>query len=879
MMAALALAATAGPDAQAAPGPDNTTLTVQKGGDRTAPQAVAGLAGASFDFFAGVAGSPPAPDAIPVASCTTTAPTGTCSVDLPGRAGPGQGYWIRETAAPAGFTLVSTLDIGVGNGTNQTTYNQLFTGPVQNNQGYTFPVAETGGTNLFARGNFWADLRDNPPLPGECGLNIALLIDVSGSITPFLNQVKAAANGFVDALTGTPSSIALFSFATDASTVLPATTVSDMNGANIVKTAINGLTSGGATNWDAGLFQIASSSTTFDAVIMLTDGNPTVYGPPPAQGPGDRTRFREVENGIFSANAVKAEGTKIVAVGVGAGVSGALENLQSISGPVEGQDYVQTGYAELGELFHQLALKTCAGTVNVVKLVVPPGGTVDDGVPAGDWTFSVTNGNATPASGQTADGSGAVSFTADLSGGADSVPVTIQETVQAGYTLMQNNGSNATCTMGGNATPSVNAGPAGFTVDAVRDQIVTCNVYNLAPQPPATVQVTKKWVINGTEYDNPSQPAAFQAELSLTGQDTAVWGQVYGGYSAGDKVIVGETLNADLLPPNCTNEAAGDLGERILVAGANEYQVTNTVTCATTLKLLKEVQNPYGTPEPAGSWTLNAYPPGVDTPLITGQTGVSGEVEAGTKYSLGESTVDGYRQELAQGAVIVPPSTGTWHCVNALRSGPGQEFDGLNGTVTPQLGNNVECTAVNIAQPAKLTLKKSVTNGFGGTAEPADWILNATPDSDDPVITGRDSEPAVTGVPAIPNVNYTLTEADGPPGYEMPAAPTCVLTGTNTSVPAPGGVLTPAVGQDITCTFTNLEVSPAPSASPSASPSAPPSASPSQPASPSTSPSGPPIPITGTPIAPMAAAGAVALMSGLGLLLLVRRRRWTESDT
>ena len=48
---------------------------------------------------------------------------------------------------------------------------------------------------------------------------------------------------------------------------------------------------------------------------MITDGNPTFYGN--QEGPGSNTRLREVENGIFSANAVKAESTRIVAVGVG----------------------------------------------------------------------------------------------------------------------------------------------------------------------------------------------------------------------------------------------------------------------------------------------------------------------------------------------------------------------------------------------------------------------------------------------------------------------------------------------------------------------------------------------------------------------------------
>src|SRR6185436_15079033 len=154
----------------------------------------------------------------------------------------------------------------------------------------------------------------------------------------------------------------------------------DATSATPLHTAIAGLTAGGATNWDSGLFQIAASPTTFDVVLMLTDGNPTVYGPN-AEGPTANTRFREVTNGVFSANALKALGTRVVAVGVGAGVTGAADNLAAITGPVAGSDYVQTNFGALGTLLRTIALSTCLGTVNVIKRVIPFNGTVADSVP------------------------------------------------------------------------------------------------------------------------------------------------------------------------------------------------------------------------------------------------------------------------------------------------------------------------------------------------------------------------------------------------------------------------------------------------------------------------------------------------------------------
>ena len=52
--------------------------------------------------------------------------------------------------------------------------------------------------------------------------------------------------------------------------------------------------------------------------IVITDGSPTYYNEP-AQGPGNFTRLRDVEAGIFSANAIKAQNTRVIAFGVGTG--------------------------------------------------------------------------------------------------------------------------------------------------------------------------------------------------------------------------------------------------------------------------------------------------------------------------------------------------------------------------------------------------------------------------------------------------------------------------------------------------------------------------------------------------------------------------------
>jgi len=849
--------------------PTTATLVIQKGGDRTGGQTVGGLGGVVFDFFAGVSGTPPAANAVPDASCTTTAPSGTCEVDVPGRVGGTDtgvlGYWIREKTAPAPYSIITTLDTGPGSATVPTPYNQLFTGNVANNITYSFPVAQTGNDNFTARGSTWADVRANPPLPNRCGLRIALLIDTSGSVAPFLTQIKDAAKGFVDALGGTPSQVALYQFANSSTQLVNATSVATQSGQDTVDAAIDLLTAGGSTNWDIGLARVAASPIVYDAVLMLTDGNPTVYGPN-AEGPAVNTRFREVENGVFSANALKAKGTRVAAVGVGAGVSGAADNLAAISGPVAGSDYIQTGYPELAALFRSVALNSCVGTVTVVKQVIPPGGTVADAVPAGGWTFTSTSGNTTPASAVTAAVSGAANFDVNL-GGATSAPVTLDETLQAGFTPFPVAGQNATCTANGAPITSTNVGATGFTVTASAVDVVSCIVYNQAPLPVATLRVNKTWVVNGTTFANGQQQGALQAALTITGQTSPAFGTVIGGYHEGDSVTIGENISLGLLPPGCgTVVPSGDVGAHVLTAGANVFAITNTVTCTSTVTLFKRVVNEFGPAEPVDSWTLRAFGPG-GTELFSGVNGVTHDVTPGTRYLLAESTVAGYGEEIAPNALIVPPATGSWHCALRQRDGTlGPEYDGLNGGVTVQLGQHAECFSNNVALPGRLTLRKTVTNGFGGTATPADWTLSATPTTPGNLLSGHTGDAAITRATITPGVGYTLAET-GPTGYTS-SGPSCVITGTTTAVPVFLGVITATIGEDITCTFANVQAAPPPTTPPPTGP--PVTASPSGNGPPG-SPGTPLLPVTGRQVGLVAGVGVVLIIAGM-MVLVVRRR-------
>ena len=136
------------------------------------------------------------------------------------------------------------------------------------------------------------------------------------------------------------------------------------------------------------------STAQFDIAVVITDGNPTVYGN--AEGPGNYTRFREVENGIFSANAVKAEDTRMLAVRRRRRHQRRRRaNLAAISGPTSNSDYFQTtNYAagrhhpaepRPGQL-HRLGHRGQAGGAEH-----GPGRARSPApYPAGGWTFGAT---------------------------------------------------------------------------------------------------------------------------------------------------------------------------------------------------------------------------------------------------------------------------------------------------------------------------------------------------------------------------------------------------------------------------------------------------------------------------------------------------------
>ncbi|WP_008413774.1 vWA domain-containing protein [Streptomyces sp. SM8] len=629
--------------------------------------------------------------------------TGTAA----GGANEGRQFWVRQVAAPAGWFVNDTFRTG-GTVTTPyrfqtprlaaaTTYSSTATGP----GGF---MVGSGGSNRTASTGTWQSSRVNPALPERCGLRVALIMDLSGSMSGSVPALKTAADTFVDALQGTPSSMARFTFSSyspatrggaNAPGLVSVSTLADAAAFKRTYASWTNATAEGSTNWDRALYEPASATSQYDVAVVITDGMPTNYsipGGPSGGASGSVTRFRELESGIASANALKNEGTRVLAVGVGEGTSGnAALNLASISGTekydgdnIATADYFQEAdFAGAGAALRRLALAPCTPAVSVVKQIEAEDGTRTN-APAG-WTFdaatqtpgvTVTSPRTT-----TGDGTGAVSFPL-VYDGAETATLSVAERQQPGYQVVHQGGRNAVCTdriteQPVEVTDDPGGGP-GFSVDVGVLASVTCSVVNKAPPElvPASLTVAKQWSVttDGAPqvYPEGEQPRELRADLTLgdptgNGSSPWEWGTVRDGYAAGEQVGVSEAprfaagVDCDLTGVDFDGaelDPAAPSTTVTLPAGANRHQVTNHVTCRTKLTVAKRVLGGDADPD---DWTLRAtgadgsLPGPVGTGGSAGTTGVPVTPEA--RYQLAESLTGTDPSSSTTGRSTTAPTT------------------------------------------------------------------------------------------------------------------------------------------------------------------------------------------------------------------------------
>ncbi|MBL7941116.1 MAG: hypothetical protein JNM00_00005, partial [Flavobacteriales bacterium] len=340
-----------------------------------------------------------------------------------------------------------------------------------------------------------------------------------------------------------------------------------------------------------------------------------------------------------------------------------------------------------------------------------------------------------------------------------------------------NTGSNAICAT---ATSTNNQSQNGLA----RPQGVNCEIGSY--EAPATITLTlQKTVVNnngGTALDTAwTLSATGPTNISGVEGNAAVTNAVVsaGNYTLSESVVSGYSNSGVWSCSGFTSGSQTDDDTLTLGAGDNVTCVITNDDISPVLTLVKTTTNDNGGTALDTAWTLNAAGP-TNISGVEGNAAVTNAaVNAGT-YTLTESGGPaGYTQ------------TGL-SCSGAADLNPA---DGLAITV----GETVTCTFTNNDVAPTLTLAKTVTNDNGGTALDTAWTLNAAGPTN---ISGVEGAVAVTNA-AVNAGTYTLTESGGPAGYTQ--------TGLSCSGAAdlnPADGLTLALGETVTCTFTNNDVAP-----------------------------------------------------------------------
>ncbi|WP_158277186.1 DUF7507 domain-containing protein [Serinibacter arcticus] len=835
------------------PAANEAVISVRVGGDRLANGTVQGLAGVTLALW-GPGGATTAPSATTASqgaagarynpawtwtTCVSDA-AGDCSFVVPIRPGAISAtgvpqdtrFWVvQEGAGPPGWYSNPTARLGGFAATPEFSWGYRFRTDTLLRAGQTYlstTAMPTGLTTEPDRGfmrnledsnaqggqadnigrstGVWNQSRANPPASAQCGLDVAIVTDTSGSLgATGIAAAKAAMDDFVDAFRGTPSRMSVFSFSTvspgggasNHPALLPVATAAQ---AAAVKAQYAGWASGGGTNWDRGLAAAATSGNTYDVVVLLTDGNPTVFGPAPGSNASAFNSFQDIDAGIFSANQLKATGARVLAVGVGPAVTPATGvNLRAVSGTVEGSDYFRAAdFDAAAEVLSALADSGCQGSLQVRKMIVPQGGTIAQATPApAGWEFNAATSAtgvsiAAPTSATTVTGGdGRVNFGLQFDN-VTSGTVQVLETQQTGYQLVPvGTGAaarNAVCTDASTGAPVAvtDAGSAatpGFTVLGQRDVQVLCTIYNTtvsAPVPGFTLTKSSD-PVSGT-----SVQGGDTITYTVTGTNT--------GTTALDPVTITDDLSGVLDNATLTGAPTSSVGAAPTVTGTTltwngSLAVGGAVTLTYTVTLDDDVAPgtivnnvASGSATPPGLPPITPPPVETEHPVPGFELTKASDPVSGTSVT-GGSTITYTVTGTNTGATVLDPVVITDDLAQVLNNAT------LTGTPTASAG----------AAPtvAGTTLTWNGTLPVGGSV-----VLTYTVTLDDDVAPGTIVNNVASGSatpPGLPPITPPPVETEHPvPGLSV----------TKSSDPVSGTQVLPGDSIDYTLTFTNTGATP-----------------------------------------------------------------------
>ncbi len=247
----------------------------------------------------------------------------------------------------------------------------------------------------------------NPPMPSQCELDLAISLDLSNSVTADqLGDMREAVAELLSALSGYPVRIAIHNFASYApatsaasNEAFPLTSLTPA-GVTALTNHVNGIarpvSGNGGTNWDAAFAAVSAASESYDALLFVTDGNPTQYrSGTGVAGPGSSTDVTTITRAVTSANALKASGTRIVPIGLsdnltGQGLIDFTDHITQVSGPTEGSDYFISGFTRLAQPLIEVANLNCA-EITLDKVGELSAGEEPAVGSTVDYSFTVTN--------------------------------------------------------------------------------------------------------------------------------------------------------------------------------------------------------------------------------------------------------------------------------------------------------------------------------------------------------------------------------------------------------------------------------------------------------------------------------------------------------
>jgi hypothetical protein len=287
----------------------------------------------------------------------------------------------------------------------------------------------------------------NPPIARECGIDLTLILDASGSVSSShaVEDVRDAGDAFLSALQDTNSTARVIQFAT-ASEELAAREIIDADSMDRTgpfgqaiadyynpKPPVSGLdvyrlqgdptspsgwqrnSSDQYTNWQQTLKQ--TSEDVPKLVVFVTDGDPTAYdfdragdpfydgSQPYAIGIGTDAnqagRTITLDRAVEAANTVKVNGSRILTIGVGSALNNqnSLNRLIQVSGPnvartADEFDITTTDVAlvpnfeNLEEAIRAVVFDLCSPSLTIRKFAQTAGNSAY--LPAEGWDFTTT---------------------------------------------------------------------------------------------------------------------------------------------------------------------------------------------------------------------------------------------------------------------------------------------------------------------------------------------------------------------------------------------------------------------------------------------------------------------------------------------------------